>query len=71
MVSCTMYDREQDYAEFYADTASELNKLPNLRDNGKDELQYMNKVSAGSLCLTQVGEAFTLTGNNTWEPFGN
>ena len=70
MVSCTMYDRTQDVGEFYADTAAELNKLPTLTRDGKDELKYMNKVSAGSICLLPAGEAYILTGNNTWEPFG-
>jgi len=70
MVSCTMYDIEQDVAEFYADTADELGNLPNLEENGKAELANMNRVSAGSICLLPIGEAYILTGNNTWEPFG-
>jgi len=70
MVSCTSYNIEQDVAEFYADTSAELSNLPNLNDNGKAELANMNRVSAGSICLTPGGDAFILTGNNTWEPFG-
>lgn len=70
MVSCTMYDRDQDVAEFYADTAAELSNLPTLTADGKAELKHMNKVSAGSICLLPAGEAYILTGNNTWEPFG-
>ena len=41
MVSCTKYNRDQDYAEFYADTKAELANLPNLTDDGKKELAYM------------------------------
>ena len=70
MVSCTLYDKEQDTAEFYADTAAELTNLPNLREDGKAELQNMNRVSAGSTCLLPNGEVYILTGNNTWEQLG-
>ena len=69
MVSCTMYDIKQDIAEFYADTAAELSKLPNLTDDGKAEVANMNKVSAGSICILPTGDAYILTGNNTWQPF--
>lgn len=67
MVSCTKYNRDQDYAEFYADTAAELVNLPNLTQDGKAELKYMNKVSAGSVCLLPDSTVYVLTGNNTWE----
>ena len=66
MVSCTKYNRDQDYAEFYADTKAELADLPNLTNDGKGALNYMNKVSAGSACLLKNGEVYVLTGNNAW-----
>lgn len=70
MVSCTNYDKEQDTAEFYADTASELVDLPNLRESGKKDLINMNPVHAGSICILPTGNGYILTGNNTWEPIG-
>ena len=70
MVSCTLYDTEQDTAEFYADTAAELSDLPNLTSSGKAELINMNKVHAGSTCLLPNGEVYILTGNNTWVTLG-
>lgn len=66
MVSCTKYNRDQDYAEFYADTKAELANLPNLTQDGKVELQHMNKVSAGSICLLGDSTVYVLKGNNTW-----
>lgn len=70
MVSCTKYDRGQDYAEFYADTAAELDNLPTLDRDGKGELAYMNKVSAGSVCILKDATVYVLTGDNTWEELG-
>ena len=70
MVSCTLYDKEQDTAEFYSDTVAELANLPNLSQDGKAELKYMNKVGAGSTCLLPIGEVYILTGNNTWVKLG-
>ena len=70
MVSCTHYEIEQDVGDFYADTVDELANLPNLRDNGKAELAYMNIVSAGSTCIMPDGMVYILTGNNTWELLG-
>ena len=70
MVSCTLYDTEQDTAEFYADTVAELSNLPNLTRSGKAELTNMNKIHAGSTCLLPIGEVYILTGNNTWELLG-
>ena len=66
MVSCTKYERSQDYAEFYADTKAELDNLPNLTRDGKKELAHMNKVSAGSVCLLPDSTVYVLKGNNTW-----
>jgi len=66
MVSCTKYNIEQDYAEFYADTKAELSNLPNLRENGKAELANMNRVSAGSVCLLPDSTVYVLKGDNTW-----
>jgi len=66
MVSCTKYNRDQDYAEFYADTKAELANLPNLTHSGKAELQYMNSVSAGSVCLLPDSTVYVLKGDNTW-----
>lgn len=66
MVSCTKYNRDQDYAEFYADTKAELANLPNLTDDGKAELRYMNSVSAGSICLLPDATVYVLKGDNTW-----
>lgn len=66
MVSCTKYNRDQDYAEFYADTKAELANLPNLTQDGKAELQHMNKVSAGSVCILSNSTVYTLKGDNTW-----
>lgn len=66
MVACTKYNRDQDYAEFYADTTAELANLPNLTENGKAELAYMNKVSAGSVCLLPDSTVYILNGDNTW-----
>lgn len=66
MVSCTKYNRDQDYAEFYADTKAELANLPNLTNDGKAELSYMNKVSAGSVCLLPDSTVYVLKGDNTW-----
>ena len=66
MVSCTKYVRDQDYAEFYADTKSELSKLPTLTKGGTDELEYMNSVTAGSCCILKNADVYILTGNNTW-----
>jgi len=71
MVSCTMYDKEQDTAEFYADTAAELSDLPNLEESGKKALINMNPVHAGSICILPSGDAYILTGGNTWEVFGS
>lgn len=70
MVSCTLYDTEQNTAEFYADTVAELSNLPNLTDGGKAELINMNTVHAGSTCLLPIGEVYILTGNNTWVKLG-
>lgn len=70
MVSCTLYDKEQDTGEFYADTVAELSNLPNLTDSGKAELMYVNKIHAGSTCLLPNGEVYILTGKNTWEILG-
>ena len=42
MVSCTKYDIEQDYAEFYADTKGEISNLPDLTHSGKAQLQNIN-----------------------------
>jgi len=70
MVSCTLYDYEQDTAEFYADTAAELSNLPNLTQGGKAELINMNKVHAGSTCLLPNGEVYILAGDNTWKTLG-
>lgn len=67
MVSCTKYNRDQDYAEFYADTKAELANLPNLTDDGKKELAYMNSVSAGSVCLLPDSTVYVLKGDNTWK----
>lgn len=67
MVSCTKYNIEQDYAEFYADTKAELSNLPNLRENGKAELANMNRVSAGSVCLLPDSTVYVLKGDNTWD----
>ena len=66
MVSCTKYNKDQDYAEFYADTVAELDDLPNLTQDGKKELRYMNKVSAGSVCLLSNSTVYVLKGDNTW-----
>ena len=71
MVSCTKYDKNQDYAEFYADTVAELSNLPNLTDDGKAELQYMNRVSAGSVCLLPDSTVYVLKGDNTWKELGS
>lgn len=70
MVSCTLYDTEQDTAEFYADTVAELSDLPNLTDGGKKTLINMNKIHAGSICLLPTGDVYILTGNNTWKLLG-
>jgi hypothetical protein len=70
MVSCTLYDKEQDTAEFYADTKGELVNLPNLNESGKGELVNINSVHAGSTCLLPTGEVYVLTGSNTWEKLG-
>ena len=67
MVSCTKYNIEQDYAEFYADTKAEMSNLPNLRENGKAELANMNSVSAGSVCLLPDSTVYVLKGDNTWK----
>ena len=66
MVSCTKYNIEQDYAEFYADTKAEMSNLPNLRESGKAELANMNSVSAGSVCLLPDSTVYVLKGDNTW-----
>lgn len=66
MVSCTKYVKDQDYAEFYSDTLGEINKLPTLTQSGKDELAYMNSVSAGSCCILKNADVYILTGNNAW-----
>lgn len=70
MVSCTFYNTEQDTAEFYADTADELNKLPNLTRNGRDELVNINTVHAGSTCLLPNGVVYILGGDNSWRILG-
>lgn len=67
MVSCTKYNIEQDYAEFYADTKAEMSNLPNLRENGKAGLANMNSVSAGSVCLLPDSTVYVLKGDNTWK----
>jgi len=66
MVSCTKYDIEQDYAEFYADTKAEMSNLPDLTHGGKAQLQNINHVCAGSACLLQNGDVYILTGSNAW-----
>ena len=66
MVSCTKYDIEQDYAEFYADTQAEMSNLPDLTHSGKAQLQNINHVSAGSACLLANGDVYILAGSNTW-----
>lgn len=66
MVSCIKYDKEQDYAEFYADTKAEMSNLPDLTHNGKAQVQNINHVSAGSVCLLADGDVYILTGSNTW-----
>lgn len=67
MVSCTKYDKEQDTAEFYADTKAELADLPNLYNAGKNALQNMNPVKAGSVCLLPDATVYVLKGDNTWK----
>ena len=66
MVSCTKYNIDQDYAEFYVDTKAEMSNLPNLRESGKAELANMNSVSAGSVCLLPDSTVYVLKGDNTW-----
>ena len=66
MVSCIKYDIEQDYAEFYSDTLDEMSNLPDLTHSGKAQIQNINHVSAGSVCLLANGDVYILTGNNTW-----
>lgn len=70
MVSCTLFDQEQNTGEFYADTAAELSNLPNLTSSGKAELKNVKAIHAGSTCLLPNGEVYILTGNNTWEILG-
>ena len=66
MVSCTKYDIEQDYAEFYSDTKAEMANLPDLTHSGKAQLQNINHVSAGSICLLPDATVYVLKGDNTW-----
>ena len=70
MVSCTHYEKGQDAGDFYADTVADLADLPNLTNNGKAELAYMNKVNAGSTCILPNGDVYVLTGDNTWTQMG-
>lgn len=70
MVSCTLFDQEQNTGEFYADTVAELSNLPNLTSSGKAELINVQAIHAGSTCLLPNGEVYILTGNNTWDTLG-
>lgn len=66
MVSCTKYDIEQNYAEFYVDTVDEMINLPDLTHSGKAQLQNINQVCAGSACLVGTGKVYILNGDNVW-----
>ena len=66
MVSCTKYDIEQNYAEFYSDTTDEMVNLPDLTHSGKAQLQNINHICAGSACLISNGDVYILNGDNVW-----
>ena len=70
MVGCIEYDERLDISSFYADTIADLDKLPTLTENGKEEIKNINTCKVGSSCLCREdGELYFLTGDNTWEIF--
>ena len=68
MVGCIDYSQALDVGTFYSDTIAELQNLPTLDANGKENLFNMNSVKAGSQCIChEDGEVYFLTGQNKWE----
>lgn len=68
MVSVGSRDYTTNITEFYADTASDLDKLPTLTDKGKDNLCTLNSTGVGSSCFViSTSEVYMLQGStNTW-----
>ena len=70
MVGCIDYNHMLDVSTFYIDEVADLDKLPTLTKNGKEELKNVNTCKVGSSCICKEnGELYFLTGNDTWEIF--
>lgn len=55
------------YCVFAVDTISELDKLPTITENGKENLAYMFPCIVGSRAIvTETSERYILTGQNKW-----
>ena len=63
MVSCTKYDIEQNYAEFYSDTTDEMVNLPDLTHSGKAQLQNILQTVSGQNSMMKVVEITLLIMN--------
>lgn len=67
--SCTNFNSHTNTASFCVSDKSELSKLPTTADKGKEELEYIKSINAGSDCIVIADSSvFMLDGNdNTWK----
>ena len=70
MAGCIEYNAMLDVSTFYIDEVADLEKLPTMTKDGKEELKNVNTCKVGSSCICKAnGELYFLTGNDTWEIF--
>lgn len=70
MITCTNFEKDTNCADFYIDTVQELSDLPNLTNKGKNNLEYMSPVIAGSTAICKNGKVYILDGTNNWVELG-
>lgn len=72
MVELKSINYNSRYCTFSIDSASDIKKLPNLHESGKDKLVTIKTCSAGSIAHCTDGTTYILQGDtNEWILYNN